>query len=268
MDDREYSIIAWNVNQYDNKIHKWLEEYIGENNPDIAFLSETKRSASTLSKWLEKFNGYTYIINTHNPTHHHGVAMLIKRDVKYVQEEVNLNISCRGDNKGENPIDGRIISLKLEGKYMLVATYVPNSGYGRNPKNYDYRVNSWDPALQKYLNECDKIYPTIWIGDINVAPLEEDVSNPVKMSQWPGFTDTERVSLVKFLGNEWVDIWRVQHLKERLYSWRGNAVECDTYGLRLDSAIVSRRLMNRITSSFMVTDCPLSDHIPIGINIR
>ena len=275
MDKRGYSIISWNVNQYEKKIHNWLMNYAKQNKPDVVFLSETKRSIATLENWLQEYKDYSYIMNVHNPSHHHGVAMLIKKNINYVQEKVDFNVPCRADNKGSNPTDGRIIHVLLENRYAVIGTYVPNSGFGRNSDNYDYRINEWDPALQAHLNQTNRKYSTIWIGDINVAPSEEDSSHPNVHSQKPGFTDLERKSFENFMkDDEWVDIWRLQHPGEKKYSWRGKCTD-GTRGLRLDNTIISKKMIGRVTNSFMIFDCPgesvskdaspLSDHIPIGI---
>lgn len=268
MDDREYSILAWNVYEYSDKIHAWLLEFISKTKPDIFFLSETKKTKDKLEKWFSDFIDYTFIINVHTPICHHGVAMLIKKGTIFSEQKVVLNIPSRGDNHSGNPTDGRVITILLENKYMVIGTYVPNSGYNRNQKNYDYRINTWDPALQNLLSEYDQQYPTIWIGDINVAPMDEDVSDPLGMSLWCGFTIKERLSLVKFLTNKWADIWRIQHPKEKTYTWRGDPPYRENYGLRLDSIIVSKRLIPNVIKTFMIEDCPLSDHIPIGCIIK
>ena len=52
---------------------------------------------------------------------------------------------------------GNIIG-SFKPKYNLVGTYVPNSGKDSNDVKFDYRINTWDNGLQKWLNECN-IYP-------------------------------------------------------------------------------------------------------------
>lgn len=272
MNNQSYSLLAWNINGYSNKIHKWLTSYVAREQPSMVLLTETKRSQKKMDKWLSDFTGYKWILNIHNPTHHHGVAMIYKDDIQFRRMDADWNIPLRADNKGTNGTDGRIICGVVDDTFALVGTYVPNSGYGRSQQNYEYRIRQWDPILQDYLNKLDKMYPTIWMGDVNVAPESIDVCDVELCKQWPGFVQEERDSFARFMERgDWVDIWRMQHPDTQQYTWIGSDPEKRSqhdYGLRLDNTIVSKRLVPTIQESYMVADCLLSDHIPIGIVIN
>lgn len=263
-------LIAWNVDTYNDIIHSWVKRFIEVNNPDILFFSETKTTYDKLETYFKELDNYNFIINVHNPTRYHGVAMLIKKCHKYVQYEVDLKIATRADSKSGNASTGRIITILLEDKYFIIGAYTPNSGV-RDDKitKLPYRVNIWDPAFFALLNICKQSKPTIWLGDINVAPNEVDVSNPKTMCNYAGFRLEERQSFNNFLNNgEWVDIWRKQHPNTREYSWRGNSPK-PNYGLRLDNVIISSNLEQHVTNSFMLHDCIRnSDHIPVGIQLN
>lgn len=271
-----YCFISWNVDRYNRPIHDWLKNLLITNHPDVVFLSETKSSEDNLKAYFAEFVEYNYIINAHNPTHHHGVAALIRKDHNYVPFAVNMNIPARQDTKDGDATMGRLIAFQLDDDFIVVGTYVPNSGVGR-PDNhrvskFDYRIRIWDPALQTLLNSFQAIKPTIWLGDINVAATELDVSNPKTMCKVSGYTPQERHSFAQFVtAGNWVDIWRSQHPNAREYTWvsykRRNG-----YGMRLDSIIVSSSLWNkeicRINSTFMIPNCELdTDHIPVGAYI-
>lgn len=262
--------IAWNVDSYNDIIHSWVKRFIEANNPDVMFFSETKATYEQLEQYFNELTNYNYIINVHNPRRYHGVAMLIKKEHKYVHYDVDLKIPTRKDSKSNNAATGRIITILLEDKYYIVGAYTPNSGM-RDDKTtkLPYRINVWDPAFFTLLNMCKQNKPTIWMGDINVAPNDIDVSNPKQMSKWAGFRPEERASLEGFLNKgEWVDIWRYQHPETIEYSWRGNSPK-PNYGLRLDNVIITADLVSKVTNSFMLHECiPNSDHIPVGIQIE
>jgi len=268
MDTEQYYLFSWNVERYTPKVHNWLKKFLEKNKPDVVFLSETKRSKEVLEKFFLEFENYSFVTNPHNPTHYHGVAFLIKKTRFFVEIETKMDILPRYDTKDISASKGRVISLFFENKYNLVGTYVPNSGKDINDVKFDYRINTWDEGLQKWLNECNKNNPTVWIGDINVCTMDLDISNPEYMSKFAGFFNEERISLLNFLSTEWFDIWRYQHLEERLYSWRGKKGDNTKYGMRLDNIIVSKSLILKVVDTFMINDCPLSDHVPICAIIK
>jgi exodeoxyribonuclease-3 len=109
----------------------------------------------------------------------------------------------------------------------------------------------------------------IWIGDINVALEEIDVSNPEYMYKYAGFTSLERKSLSMFLSNGWVDIWRHQYPDKVEYSWIGaKKKRRENHGMRLDNIIVTNTIDIDNSSSYIMSD-PIcdSDHVPVGANI-
>lgn len=296
-----YCILSWNINKYDKWIHHWLAEVLRTNRPDVIFLSEIKVTESELIRYFSDTNypvfaQYKYIISAHQPAGHHGVAFLIRKDHHVQQYNVNLNIPPRSDNKSGDAATGRLLSILLNNEIIIVGTYSPNSGAGRIPlKNLAYRISTWDPALYYLLNEFKKMKPTIWLGDINVAPTHLDVSYQFQTRQ-AGFTIEERNSFLNFITSpnttnianttnttnisttgsvanklSWIDIWRKQHLQDRVYTWIGSKNKHnESFGMRLDNIIISIDLLNRALNSFIMPPqySISSDHVPIGVYIR
>lgn len=268
--DAPYCFLSWNVDCYNDIIHSWMKPLLQTSRPDVVFLSETKADQDTLRMFFDDFTEYNYIINVHDPKRYHGVAALIRKDRKYTQFNVDLKVQARHDTKDGNPVTGRVIAFQLDDQYIVVGAYVPNSGV-RDDRVHKlpYRINIWDPSLYALLNVCRSAKPTIWLGDINVAPSELDVSNPKTMCKMAGFTPEERQSLRQFMANgSWVDIWRMQHPDTREYSWRSYSPR-PNYGMRLDNIIVSSEVVPHVIGTFMMPECiPNSDHIPVGAYIN
>ena len=263
----KYTVVSWNVNGYKPDIHDWLKEFIKVNNPSVLFLTETKKTVEELHPYLSQFTDYNVIYNVHKPKHWHGVVMLINKKHTYEQFQINMGIPPRADCKDVSPTCGRIISISLDKKFYLVGTYTPNSGHGAPLKYLNYRIQ-WDKAFHEVLNFIRTNGAVVWIGDINVAATDLDVSNQKIMAKWAGFTPEERKSFNEFLSGQWIDIWRKQHPGVKLYSWRGSS-RSPNYGMRLDNIIISKDLEPYTTNSFMITDCECSsDHIPLGIQLQ
>jgi exodeoxyribonuclease-3 len=255
--------ISWNINGYNEIVHNYMRQLLSTR-PDVVFLNETKRKEETLNSYFSEFTDYNVIINVHVPAQYHGVAMLVRKDRKYTLIPIDLGVPSRQDTKDGNPVTGRLIALALEERLLICGTYVPNSG--NKWCKLPYRIDTWDPALFNILNHFKNHGPTLWFGDLNVAPTDFDLSQPQRMATWPGASPQERANFDVFMKNGWVDLWRTHHPKVPGYSWRGTATS-GNYGMRLDHLIVTANLVPYTTETFMLPQAPHSDHIPIGIRL-
>lgn len=268
IDKNPYLIISWNVDKYNDEIHNWLLSLIKSNNPDVIFLSETKSKQSYLEDYFNTLSDYNYIINSHTPAQWHGVAMLIRKSHKYKHIPINLNIDLRRDSKGNDAAVGRIIIITLNEEFIIIGTYVPNSGTNDITK-FNYRVKTWDPSLINVLDLLNNKLPTMWVGDINVAPHENDVSDPRRMKDYAGYSLEERANFNSLIdtGN-WFDVWRYFNPDTKLFTWLGYPHR-PNYGMRLDNIIVSKDLLKFINTPFAINNSPASsDHIPVGCYVN
>lgn len=263
-----YLIVSWNVCNYTINIHNWLLEFVNKYNPDVLFLSETKKKEDDLNNYMAHFTDYNVVINPHEPYRWHGVVMLINKKHSFENLDIRMNIAPRKDCKGSEASIGRIIAIHLNKHLYIIGSYTPNSGQSDQVK-HSYRVNVWDPAFFNLLEILRKNGPTIWIGDINVALNDIDVSNPKTMKNTAGFTIQERNNFKSILDSgNWIDIWRYQHHDDLSYTWRGFSGR-KNYGMRLDNIVISHNLINKIYNTFMIDSAPMfSDHIPICASVN
>lgn len=256
---RDFQMIAWNVNGYSKIIHECIKQLIVDRDPDVIFLSETRRSQEEVEKLLSELNDYAYIINSHNPDWYHGVAMLIHKRNVFEELKINLGIPRRKDTNEGTAETGRLIGVKIQ-QHIIIGTYTPNAG--KELKHIAYRVVAWDLAMTKLLNDCREMMPTILIGDINVAPEDIDISHS-SMLGFPGATKCERDNHRAFLDDGWVDIYRQQNPQKRIYTWRGDH-SIPIYGMRLDNILISPDLLDRMGEAFVIEGYTESDHVPVG----
>lgn len=261
-----YLLISWNVNGYSHDIHEWLKQFTKINNPDVIFLSETKKKREELEILFSQFTDYNYIINEHNPTRWHGVAMFIRKIHSYIRYDIIMNVATRSDSKSNEASVGRIIAINLNDIINIIGSYTPNSG--RYHEKLDYRLTVWDPAFYKLLEIFRNYGHTIWMGDINVSLNEIDISNTKTLSKCAGFTIGERQNFYNILKDKnWYDIWRHQNPNEKKYTWCGTPRRLG-YGMRLDNIIISSSLIDKQLKPFMVEECAAStDHIIVGTYI-
>lgn len=289
-------IFSWNIDSL--KPEKWtkLVSFIEKNNPSIVCLNETKGKFENLAKLFAELTDYDHIINAHSPAQYHGVAILIHKNLDWDSLDIKLDCEARSDNRSKDPTIGRLSAILLKannfvhrkgseeelevqdpntfskdvgGDLVIVATYSPNSGidYTNPLKNLTYRIESWDASLFKTLVDLETKYKNvIWIGDINVAPTELDVSHPKVFARHAGFTQEERDSFAQFLQKSgWIDIWRYQHPHQVGYTFKG--YKGYRYRLRLDNCVITPSLLTRASQSTIYADKDFleSDHNPISI---
>ena len=266
-DSAPVCFFSWNVNGYKDSIHSTIRGIITQSNPDVIFLSETKKSADILNKYFSEFKDYIAVVSAHTPHQYHGVAMLIRNNHRVNRLSVNMGIECRKDSKGcKDPSEGRVLLVQID-NMVVVGTYIPNSGVDGNEEKLIYRTGVWDKSMYSLLEQLRA--PTnnqvVWLGDINVAPVRLDISNK-KMETWAGYTPGERSNFSEFIKKGWVDIWRYQHPNAKEFTWRGK-LDSTTYGMRLDNIIVPIEMLSKVNSSFICHNCQGSDHVPVGAYI-
>lgn len=261
-------VLSWNINGLDLDTFSGIVALLLERKPHLLFLNETKKPKVVMKAFFDKIPGHSYILNPHSPAKWHGVAVLIRGDVKYKQIFLEMKCGARKESdKGSTATDGRVIALDL-GEFFVVGTYVPNAGSDKKKplKNIGYRLE-WDACLHSELNRLRTVKGVLWIGDINVAPDEIDVTHPEQMGLLGGFSKQERKSHKKFMeGGVWYDVFRFQNPDLEAFSWFGGM---RVMAMRLDACMASKELMPFVIDSFIDEDHPpTSDHVPIGITIR
>ncbi|EKX40256.1 hypothetical protein GUITHDRAFT_75737 [Guillardia theta CCMP2712] len=159
-----------------------------------------------------------------------GTALMIRKGIrKPVSFHYNLDL---GQEHDEN---GRVCMAKFvkdDGKELLVVnTYAPNNGW-KEESNFAKR-REWDTRLLSFVRTCrERGMEVAWVGDMNVAHKDCDVTHPDFFrgdAGQPGFTanEQERFSQVLEEGSL-VDAFRLLHSPEEFtssddpaWTWRG-----------------------------------------------
>ena len=166
-------------------------------------------------------------------------------------------------------IEGRVTALEFK-DWNLVTVYTPNS-QGPASERHVYRVSMWDEHFREYLNDLQKIKPTIACGDFNVGIEDIDVYKP---DEWrntcAGFMDSERANF-KMLLSDWRDAYRMFHAGEehRYTFWDQKLpyLRKTNRGWRIDYFLVPINLLHQVQDSDIHPDIMGSDHCPISLTI-
>ena len=257
-------IATWNINSVRLRIHHVLR-FIKEQNIDVMCLQETKSIDENFPSEDFRKTGMKYQYYRGEKSYN-GVAIVSKfelTDPGYVNW-------CKKN-------DTRHIYVKINNNIELHNFYVPAGGdepdISINPK-FEHKISFINEMKYYFLSNTKK--NKILVGDLNIAPLEQDVWSHKQLLNVVSHTPIETETLLDFIQTgEWIDIMRefVPH-NEKLYSWwsyRNRNWEISNRGRRLDHFWISKNLFSLVKSGVIYKDTRSwekpSDHVPIIVDI-
>lgn len=197
-----------------------------------------------------------------------GTAIFVKQSMVLKPLIVRYNLDAEAPAE-QHDVEGRVIYMEWESLAVL-HTYSPNNGW--NEKGFKRR-RKWDASVKDFLiNRRANGVQAMWCGDLNVAPLDIDLSHPVYYKRQfagdgprppseyigqPGCTPAERNSFAEILkASGSLDLFR-EHVTSNLaadvngpyYSWRGgNPGKHYGRGMRIDHFVGPKLIGDRVES--------------------
>ena len=258
-----FKIATWNINSVRLRIGL-VEKFLEEHQPDVLCLQEIKCQNDQFPAKNFKKLGYEHMA-VHGQKGYHGVATVSKRPLS---ESYSKDYVAMGDT--------RHISTQLEAggrKLQIHNFYVPAGGdeadIVKNPK-FDHKL--------KFLNEMLELphdhsgVENILVGDLNIAPHENDVWSHKKLLKVVSHTpiETEFLDRIRDEGG-WSDLVRQKiSTDEIIYSWwsyRAKDWDAADKGRRLDHIWGSPSLNENLTNISILREArgweKPSDHVPV-----
>lgn len=187
-------IATFNVNGIRARLPIVLD-WLAENEPDVLAVQEIKCENDSFP--LEDFEDAGWHVSVHGQKAFNGVALVSRQSI--------LNASC-GLMDPLWPEDCRVMVGQV-GSLAIVNTYVPN-GTKVGSEKFDYKLR-WMERFGQFIKDRFKTSdPVVWLGDINVAPTEDDLFDPKKHVGSVGFHPDEIESLERLVAWGWVDAFR------------------------------------------------------------
>ena len=257
-------IATWNINSVRLRIHHVLR-FIKEYNVDVMCLQETKTPDEffPINDFKELGIDHYYYRGEKS---YNGVAILSK--VPIIKKSYMNWCGFK---------DTRHISVFLKNKITLHNFYVPAGGdipdEKINPK-FEHKIKFVKEMIKYFKN--DKTQNKILVGDLNIAPYENDVWSHKQLLNVVSHTPIETDNLKKLLNDgKWVDIMRkFVPLEEKLYSWwsyRNRDWKISNRGRRLDHIWLSENLMSIAKKMIVYKELrdweKPSDHVPVLIEV-
>ena len=252
-------IATWNINSIRARPHL-LEQLLGTHPVDILCLQETKCTAREFPHDLLARLGFAYVL-VNGQRMHHGVAIAARVPLRPEPVE---DWQANGE--------ARHLAARLPSGVVLHNVYVPAGGdvpdRAANPKfgqklDFLARMTDWSARLSE---------PAILVGDLNIAPLPEDVWNHAALLDVVSHTPVEVEALGQLQASHgWVDLGRrFVPAPERLFTWwsyRAADWAASDRGRRLDHvwaspALAARALSVETLRAARGWNRP-SDHVPV-----
>ena len=254
-----FTLATWNINSV--RLREGLvARLMSEEAPYVLCLQECKSPVDLIP--LEQFQalGYHHMV-ARGQKGYNGVAIFSKMAIKEVAAEDFVSLG-----------HARHIAGKLENGVIIHNFYVPAGG---DKPSRD--VNEKFGQKLDYLTEMRDYFRTnapeksILVGDLNIAPREDDVWNHKKLLKVVSHTPIEIQHLSDVQGSgDWVDVTRADIPDGELYSWWSyRSADWDTAnkGRRLDHIWATPDIANAAHSSRVIRavrgwEKP-SDHAPV-----
>lgn len=267
MDDGVYRISTWNVNSIRQRLEH-LRRFTENYQPSVLCLQETKVVNDDFPAEEIKQMGYQSVF-IHGQKSYNGVAILARMALQATERKV----WCERD-------DCRHIAVTLPNGVALHNFYVPSGGPVPDPRENDrfaHKIQFLQEMADWAAGPNDSKQPMILVGDMNVAPLENDVWNHKRLLKSVGHTPLESNCMAELAerGNL-IDVGRHFVPSDKpLYSWWGYRYKLSVeknYGWRLDHILASRSLEPKLKSFHVAKDMRLwekpSDHVPLLLDLE
>ena len=247
--------MTWNVNSLRARLARVLE-LLALHRPDVVCLQETKCTIDNFP--LEELKAAGYVAHHLSAGQWAGVAVLAR-------EPLELSDPSAGLPQDPVATEARWCEATVDGT-RFVSTYVPNGRTLDSPE-FPRKLAFLDAAALR-VGAVDG--PLLVAGDMNIAPADVDVYDPVAFVGSTHVTAEERSRLAAILdAGGLVDAYREVHPEDQQFTWwdyrAGNFHK--GLGLRIDLALVSAGLAGGLVEcgidrNFRKGPKP-SDHAPL-----
>jgi len=229
-------ITTWNINSVRLRIDL-VTRFLKEEAPDVLCLQEIKCLEDSFPFKAFRAAGYEHLAVS-GQSGYHGVAIASRLPLKKIEKREFCG-------KG----DARHVAASLPGGMRIHNFYVPAGGDEPDPKKNDKFAHKLDfmDEMRDWFSELGPRSKSILVGDLNVAPTENDVWSHKQLLKVVSHTPVEVEKLNDVIGaHGWLDVAReLVPEPEKLYTWwsyRARDWRASNRGRRLDHIWVSPAL--------------------------
>ena len=257
-------IATWNINSVRLRQDLVLR-FLEEQRPDVLCLQETKCPDDAFPGLVFAGAGYPHQA-IRGEKGYNGVAVLSR-----------MPIAGQGHENWVGREDCRHQTVLLEAGIRIHNFYIPAGGdvpdREANPK-FDHKLRFVDELEAWSRRQAGE--PQVLVGDLNIAPREDDVWSHKQLLKVVSHTPVETEGLERVMAaGQWFDAVRGMIPEGRLYSWwsyRARDWDAADKGRRLDHIWVSPPLKDSVRSAAIMREArgweKPSDHAPVIVELE
>lgn len=252
------TVCTWNINSVRLR-EPLVLKLLKEEAPDVLCLQECKSPVDKIP--TENFASLGYSLIARGQKGYNGVAILSRLPM---QDAGHRDFCEKGD--------ARHVAGRLESGVTIHNYYIPAGGdeadREKNEK-FGHKLDFLTEMRDWFHGEAPK--KSILVGDLNIAPREDDVWDHKKLLKVVSHTpiEVEHLAAAQNAGN-WVDITRQDIPDGKFYSWwsyRAKDWDAADKGRRLDHIWATDDISSTAHSSRLLRDARgwerPSDHAPL-----
>jgi len=263
-------LVTWNVNSVRLRMEQ-VARFVDETGPDVIALQEIKCQTPEFPREAFEAIGMPHM-RIAGQKGWHGVAIVSRLPI----EDVAPFDACREGHA--RCVSGRIAGVEVQNFYIPAGGDLPDRELN---KKFDHKLDFYE-CLTAEMARRDPRAPLALVGDLNIAPGENDVWNHKYMSKVVSHTPVE-VEAMKALHASmgFTDITREAYPEpQKLASWwsyRAADFRQSNRGLRLDhillspglrdAAFIDGKAQSRIHDDVREWERP-SDHAPVSADLQ
>ncbi|HMQ57952.1 MAG TPA: exodeoxyribonuclease III [Rhizobiaceae bacterium] len=260
----DFSIATWNINSVRLRLGL-VTGFLQRFSPDVLCLQETKCPNELFPHDDFRALGYGHV-EFHGQKGYNGVATISKLPLTGRSSRDFCSVGDTRHLETVVHVNGR--PLRIHNIYVPAGGDEPDRTI--NPK-FGHKLDFLDEMATMRADLGDG-HATLLVGDLNIAPLENDVWSHKQLLKVVSHTPVETEGLERLReGGGWLDLMR-QHVPptEKLYTWwsyRGRDWSASDRGRRLDHVWGSRDLGPRLRDITVLREArgwdQPSDHVPV-----
>lgn len=253
-----FTLATWNINSVRLR-QDLVVQVLRDHGPDVLCLQECKSPVDQMP--ADVFADLGYQLIARGQKGYNGVAILSRIPA----EDAGHRDFC---DKG----DARHVAARLENGVTVHNFYVPAGGdipdRDQNEK-FGHKLDFLTEMRDWFTAQAPQ--KSILVGDLNIAPQEDDVWSHKQLLKIVSHTpiEVDHLAQVQAAGN-WVDVTRANIPDGKLYSWwsyRAKEWDSADKGRRLDHIWATRDIATAGHSSYILRDArgwtQPSDHVPV-----
>lgn len=255
-------IVSWNVNGLRAVWGRGELQWAFDGDVDVLCLQETKLQQDAVTDAIRSPPGWRSSWSFGKKKGYSGTAVYVRTGL--TAEAFPFPIG--GPGHPEFDVEGRVVGVDL-GALVLLDVYFPNGGASSERLAFKH---AWHDAFLDKLKHLAKTRAVVVVGDVNVAHRPIDLALPEPWSQVSGFLPEERAWFDRLLAAGFIDTFRAEKgdLPRQYSFWetRIGARE-QNLGWRIDYAIISKDLEEKLADAWISPQVFGSDHCPVGVEL-